>query len=65
MEMVQQRKQGPGGKGQGPSTSRGFTWADLGAMHEDNARVSTLPITCSGQQQGCKRSETSWLCMYP
>ena len=37
MEMVHQRKQGPGSKGQGPS--RGFTWADLGA---DNARVSIL-----------------------
>ena len=51
MEMVQQRKEGPGGKGpgdkgQGPSTSRGFTWADLGAVHEDNARVSTLLIPC-------------------
>ena len=53
MEMVQQRKQGPGGHSHspGPSSSRGFTWADLGAMyHVDNARVSGLLILCNGQQ---------------
>ena len=66
MEMVQQRKQGPGGKPQGPSTSRGLTWADLGAMHHaDNARVSSLSIICNGEQRGCKRSDDLFQCIYP
>lgn len=40
MEMVQQRKQGV--NSQEPSTSRGFTWADLGTVHnESHSRVST------------------------
>ena len=41
MEMVQQRKQGV--NSQEASTSRGFTWADLGALH--NASDSRVSIT--------------------